>query len=122
MGKRRIAILTLLLIGAAGTVVLWGIWHQKRAAVPETIVNQIKNMPQPLPNVEIVDAAWANGRIVVQAQFLGFGAEAPRSSYEWHQLAQSCAQRIYLELEEQHAVEVQLFHDDEFRAVSVAGL
>ena len=117
-----IILIAVLVIGAAAAGTLWRVRHQRRQARPEAAAEQVKSMPHPLPNVEIIGAAWADGRIVAQTQYFGSASEAPKSSAEWHQLAQSCAWRIYEELGQKYAVEAQLFHNGEFRAVSVAGI
>lgn len=112
----------LLIVVIAVSSILWGIRHQKRSSTPEAVVQQVKSIKNPLPNLEILDAVWAGSRIVAQVQYTGPDAQAPQAPFEWHQLAQSCAEQIHLELNQKHTIEVQLFHNFEFRAVSVAGL
>lgn len=112
-------LLLLLIIFTTGAGVYWGI--SRRRSTPDAIIRRVKAMKHLPPNIQIIDVIWVGRRLVVQTQYAGPDTEAPQAAHEWHRLAQNCAEQIHLELSKKHAVEIQLFHHGEFRAVSIAG-
>ncbi len=89
---------------------------------PEDIIKIIKEDMEPMPNIEIIDAIWVETRVIVQAEYTGSQSEAPPAAVHWHELARLSAEKIYQSLNERHIVELQLFYNQEFRAVAVVGL
>lgn len=115
-------IITILIITTIITLAIFAPDRVNNSANPEAVIERVEAAADRFSNYSITSVSVVNEITIVTMQFSGQESAIPKEAITWHQAAESIADQLYYEIVKNRTVQVELYHNDEFRAVAIAGL